>query len=512
MGLLDALFQGSQGGGLLDFLKNNALNQPMSGMPQGDQAQYGQMPMGAMAQAPIMAQMPQQMQAAQPQMQQVPQQPPPVIQSQQPQQQGATPPAFLQPPSSGGFGGAARGMMANMQGGPLGMIAGALGGAMGMGQGSAQDVQRQNLKAQYDALVPILIQAGKTPQQAASLAMLSVMNPKAAETILPENLSNKEQFKTLKDAMGVEHPAFVNPVDQTINGKTVDEYNKQSGSGAGLGDMNKSGPEYLATLPKQVQGTVKGMLDGTIQPPSSFAAAKPYWQSMLAAAKNADPAFDETKWGSRHTMANQLALSGNSTMGGILSNGESSFKHLAEYTKSAADQGNVSHNFPLGGAIAHAQNYISNSGGGSDVLGKVKAINDNLGHYGQESTKFYAGTGGGVEERMNALKEMNPLSTSSEEAAAYAEKEKGLMLDRLNTKFDEIRNIYGEEQGNKIIAKHMPEIQQNIAAIDANVAKLRGGASAAPSAKPLPKPGDMQGGFRFKGGNPGDKANWEPVS
>src|SRR5258708_1266953 len=79
---------------------------------------------------------------------------------------------------------------------------------------------------------------------------------------------------------------------------------------------------------------------------------------------------------------------------------------------------------------------------------------------------------------------MNATTTSGEEAASYAEKEKSLMLDRLNTKFQEIRNTLGEERGNAEIAKHMPDIQKNIEKIDANVAKLRG--QPAPAAAPAP--------------------------
>lgn len=55
MGLLDSLFNqstyGGQGGGLLDFLRNNAMNQQFGSGLQSDQAQYGA-PMQAMAQAP----------------------------------------------------------------------------------------------------------------------------------------------------------------------------------------------------------------------------------------------------------------------------------------------------------------------------------------------------------------------------------------------------------------------------------------------------------------------------
>ena len=108
------------------------------------------------------------------------------------------------------------------------------------------------------------------------------------------------------------------------------------------------------------------------------------------------------------------------------------------------------------------------------TAGKVKALNDNLGHYGQESTKFYAGTGGGVEERMHALKELNATTASGEEAAAYAEKEKSLMTDRLHSKLQEIRNTLGEEEGNREIAKHMPDIEKHVALIDKNIARLRG--------------------------------------
>lgn len=293
----------------------------------------------------------------------------------------------------------------------------------------------------------------------------------------------------VKDGMG-------NVVGTRTLNKRTGEYGPVQGtgvtSGAILGDANKTGADYVASLPADKRDTVKGMIDGTIQPPTSFAAAKPYWQQMIAAAKHADPAWDENNWAARHKMSVDLASSGNSSMGGILSNGESSFKHLAEYTNSAVGQGNASHNFPLGGVIAHGQNYIGNSLGGSDTQAKVKATNDNLGHYGQESTKFYAGTGGGVEERMNALKEMNAEKTSGEESAAYAEKEKGLMLDRLNQKLLQIKEVFGEEKGNRVIAQHMPEIQKSIKTINDNIDKLRGITPGAPGSASFGTPIDVQ--------------------
>jgi hypothetical protein len=514
MGLLDALFDqggyGGQGGGLLDLIRRTQGQQqnyqpgagfPTDAPPANFADRFGAMP-GAPPQftpstravdsanydpatfAPNQAQpinvggyqmprmgdadqfQPQQAMTppnAQPTQGQLPQQAPAPMQ----QAPSQTLPTFLN--NQGGLGAGFQGFANNLHTGPIGALIGGIGSAMGM-----QNPAQQNLRAQFDSLRQALITNGETPQAAASKAMIAAMNPEAAKTIIPELFTTKEKFtKTGVDGLGKETYGFVNERDQTINGKSLTASNAQSGGG--LGDMNKSGAEYLATLPKEVQGTVRGMLDGTIQPPSSFAAAKPYWQGMIAAAKNADPSWDENKWASRHKMSTDVAASGNSSMGGILSNGKSAFKHLAEYTESAADLGNTSHNFPLGGAIAHAQNYVGNTLGGSDTNAKIKAINDNLGHYGQESTKFYAGTGGGVEERMNALKEMNPTTTSSAEMAAYAAKEKGLMLDRLREKESQIRDVMGEAY----LKQHpvfTPELQRDIARIDGNIAKLKGDA------------------------------------
>jgi hypothetical protein len=355
-----------------------------------------------------------------------------------------------------------------------GSILGAiLNGITGLATGERTDplgVQQRNQQQTYQALVA----AGIPPQK----AMLAAIDPKAHDTIVAEAFG-KDKFsiqKTGQNGLGQERYEVFNPA----TGEHRPLAPASGDESGGLGDMNLTGQAYLASVPVQQRGTLKGMLDGTIQPPSSFAASKPYWQTLIASAKHADPTWDENSWAGRHKMSIELASSGNSSMGGILSNGESAFKHLADYTASVVDQGNVSHNFPLGGYIAHAQNAMGNSMGGSNTLAKVTAINDNLGHYGQESTKFYAGTGGGVEERVNARKEMNATTTSGEEAAAYAEKEKGLMLDRLGQKFNQIRDIYGEEAGNRIIAKHMPDIQANIAKIDANIAKLRGENTATP--------------------------------
>lgn len=337
-------------------------------------------------------------------------------------------------------------------------------------QALAEQTQTQNLTAKA------LLAKGVDPTTVAA----AVRQPELLKALVGEHFG-KSKYKvqqTREDALGGKTFEAINENDPTDRIKL----GPSDSAASGIGDMSKTGAEYLATVPPKQAGVLQGMIDGTIQPPSSFAMAKPYWRTMVAAAKNLDPAFDENTWAGRHKMTVDMAASGNSSMGGILSNGKSAFKHLAEYTDSAADLGNASHDFPLGGKLANTQNYLGNTLGGSNTKAKIKAINDNLGHYGQESTKFYAGTGGGVEERMNALKEMNPISTSSEEMASYAEKEKHLMLDRLGEKEAQIRQTMGDAylKKNPVFT---PDLQRNIDRIDANIAKLRGGSppAAAPA-------------------------------
>ena len=207
------------------------------------------------------------------------------------QQQPTSPlPTALQPPQpTSGLGGAFRGALANMQAGPIGMIAGAIGGGMGMGRGTPEDQQKKALYDQYQALIPVLGE---------QKARLAVINPEAGKIMLQEALSNKQKFVQLKDAMGAEHPAFVDETNQTVNGKPVSAL-PTGDANTGLGDITKTGKEYLDTVPMAQRGTVQGMVEGTIPPPSSFALTKPYWQNMIAAAKNVDPTFDAANWSAR---------------------------------------------------------------------------------------------------------------------------------------------------------------------------------------------------------------------
>jgi len=462
MGLLDSIGYGS-GNGLLDFLRGNTLNQQYdSGLPS-DQAQYQPQQQFMQTGAPV------------------PQQPPPVIQA-QPIQASQQPPQSP-PQDTPGFGdrllGGLQGFAAPSAGGLMGHLAGGIAGLSGQGNLTAKALLAKGIDpvavqaaVANPELMKTLVTQAYGPQTVQSLGQgyIADKNGKITRAYTPEQNDSFSIVQKGEDAMGNKTYVKLNKA----TGEETPLAGTSSDTPTGIGDINKSGQEYLATLPKAQAAIVQGMIDGTIAPPSSFALSKKSWQTMLAAAKTVDPTFDANNWATRHKISTDMGASGNSSMGGILANGKSAFAHLSDLSGSMADLGNASHDYPGGGAVAATQNYLGNKVlAGSDTRAKIKAINDNLGHYGQESTKFYSGTGGGVEERMNALKVMNPETTSSAEMAAYLSKEKSLMTDRLKQKEAQIRDTMGEDY----LKRHpifTPDLQQTLDTIDANVAKLNG--------------------------------------
>lgn len=170
-----------------------------------------------------------------------------------------------------------------------------------------------------------------------------------------------------------------------------------------------------------------------------------------------------------------LAKSSPNSMGGILSNGKSAFGHLATLSDNLADLGNANGpDFPGGGHVATVGNYVGNAMfPTSDTKAKIVGVNDNALKYGQESTKFYAGTGGGEGERMAALQTLNPKTMSGQEQAAFLRVEKDLMIERMRQKERQVRETLGDEHLSKKPIFDS-DLQASIKKIDANIAKLTG--------------------------------------
>jgi hypothetical protein len=186
MGLLDSIFDGGGGGGLLDFLRNNALNQQFpSGLPS-DQAQYGQPPLQSPQFAPVMAQQsaPSSPQARAPSSyglmpqanaQTIPQPPPPIL----PPPQMAAPAPQAQPQPSG-----VQPFQMSRPNPWLGNDDSFLNRVMGNDPTSQALAQQQyNQKAMIAGL--------RAKGVSDSDIMMGLANPEALKTLVDENLKTK---------------------------------------------------------------------------------------------------------------------------------------------------------------------------------------------------------------------------------------------------------------------------------------------------------------------------------
>lgn len=178
---------------------------------------------------------------------------------------------------------------------------GLLGSVVAAVTGQRNDPQAEQLQQQQRLLQQryLAFKAAGIPEQK---AVLAAIDPESEKVIVG-------------DQFGPDQYSVVQTGENALGGKSFQLFNKHTGdlkpiigasspgdAGAGLGNMDLTGKDYLASLPKAQANTVQGMVDGTIPPPSSFAMSKPYWQNMIAAAKNYDPTFDATNWSGRVTI------------------------------------------------------------------------------------------------------------------------------------------------------------------------------------------------------------------
>jgi len=332
MGLLDSLFSSDtySGGGILDFLRQSQMQQdqyqPSAGFPQEqppanfadrfnampgapqpvapsgrsfDSAQFDpqtfapnqaqpiavgnnyQMPrIGDAGQfQPSQSMLPPNAQAAQGQLPQGQRAPMPQQAPQAPQE---LPPAF---------GGTSYLERLNAGGGLIGSMLG-------------DTTQQKNLAAQYHAIRQVLITNGENPQAAASKAMVAVMNPEAAKTILPELFTSKEKYGVVSDdPLAGKKYGFINERDQTVNGKPISQQPETSGSMGALQaaqNAGVTGPALYEHLPVAMRNTVKAMVEGRQPLPSTTAMRSPATLALIDAAHAIDPSFDATVWKSRN--------------------------------------------------------------------------------------------------------------------------------------------------------------------------------------------------------------------
>lgn len=384
-------------------------------------------------------------------------------------------------------------------GSPMQAIGNLIGGAM---TGQRQDPRGQQQQSQEAAEG-----AYKAAGIPAPVARAMALNPEVAKAVIPEYFSGWKIVKTGSNPITGDEYKMQGPGGQLrelgsfMQGGQGSEAGMPGGNGVmkpGVKyDANLPGEAYLEQFGPEMQAAAKAYLNGDAIP-----VGNPRLQGIAAAARTVAATyamkmgipFNESDYPQKRQMQLDLSKSSPNSIGGILSNGKSAFGHLANLSDKFVDLGNANGggDYPGSAHIGAIGNYAGNViAPSATTKGKLTAVNDNALKYGQEATKFYAGSGGGEAERMNALKTAKAETSTGIEQAAFLETEKQLMLERFHQKETQVRDRLGQ----KYLDEHpimTPELEATIKKIDANIARLRGDKGAAPaptSSAPAPLAG-----------------------
>lgn len=257
------------------------------------------------------------------------------------------------------------------------------------------------------------------------------------------------------------------------------------GEGGGMGnetfpgvDSNLQGDAYLKQFPQEIQSGVHDYLAGRAMPTGN--PRKTNIIGMVASKYGQDigmPA-DAADYPARRTLQTQLASGTPSSMGGQLRNGTTAMDHLAKVAKAAEDL----HNYGGWGIapLAHAVNAAR--GLTTDQAAAMDHLQAEAAHYGQEITKFYAGSPGGEAERERFLTAIGSTK-SPKELAAVISAELELIPGKMTQIRDEIQTKLGPYVA-KEYAQKFREQDEHSAKIQASIDRLLGrtGAAAAPAA------------------------------
>lgn len=196
-----------------------------------------------------------------------------------------------------------------------------------------------------------------------------------------------------------------------------------------------TGTGALDALPEGERMIVQGMIKGQIQPPSSFALARPAWQNRLAAAEKATGGnFDETLWVQRHKTRTDYSPGG--AVGKSIQAGNNAIPHLELWVKAHEELAN-------GNTRGYNQilQTIKQMTVGNPELAGVTNVRDIL---SEELRKFFAGSGGGsLAEFQEWQKNLAQKQTPSE-AIATSKSIMGLLGAQYSNYSDQWNRTMGE--------------------------------------------------------------------
>jgi hypothetical protein len=345
----------------------------------------------------------------------------------------------------------------------------------------SRSIAQQNLQAQFSAIQQTLILNGDSPQQASSKAMVAVMNPEAAKTILPELFTNKEKFGVVSDnPIEGKKYGFVNERDQTINGKPLGQgaaTGDQSGGMLAPGvqfDSSKTGDAYLGQFSPEVQAAVKSYINGDVMP-----TGNPRQQGIANVAKtiaqkygqNTGIPVSDTLYAEKRKYRTELGTNSPNSAGGqakAFNQGISHMVSLADNLEKLDNSNGLGIPIVAQGVNAVRQGFSNQQ---SAIADEAKALGQTIA--GEVGKLFSGSAGGGVHERELTRGRFDTVKSKPQLAAALRATLETMQggLSALEQRRD---SILGPNSGVDLVSD---ATRQNIAKIQGTIDRLEGRSS-----------------------------------
>lgn len=250
-----------------------------------------------------------------------------------------------------------------------------------------------------------------------------------------------------------------------------------------LGPGGPTGDEFLKSLPPGLASSVKGIAEGRLQI-SPRQMSTPSGQALLSATMKYDPTFDAINYQSRQKARNNFEA-GDASKQIVALN--TVVGHLGDLNDKIGALSNSES--PMFNA---AKNWLKNQTGSADVTNfdtVKKGVTDEL-------TRVWRGSGGS-EQDIKSWSQGLSSAMSPEQLKGQMATLGGMIESRLSALDAQKTQALGA--GGRDIQVITPESRQKLDALQGRTAP--GG----------PAVGTVKGGYRFKGGDPSQKANWEPM-
>jgi len=284
----------------------------------------------------------------------------------------------------------------------------------------------------------------------------------------------------------------------------------QNGPAQVFGDTTKTGDAYLQTLDPAMQRQVLALDQGRMQFPSSFALKTPYWQGLLQAVGQYDPTFDAVNYNSRNQTRRNFTAGKEAQQVNALN---TVAQHLAQLQQDANALNNAG-GFPF----ATTYNWITNAYENREGDPRLANFKRDRLPVIQELERVWRGTGGNASDIQEWTNNLSSSSSQQQFNDAFAH-----IANLIHGKLSALRDQYLQGMGNthdayQFLTPSTRAIFESLGGAPVGSETVAPGegspqaANQAPqSAAQVPAPGTVEQGYRFKGGDPSNQANWEPV-